>query len=82
MIEQFINRRNRLEACRQVMANKGSSCVDGMRGEELDVNLNRNRDVLATALINGRYKAQSILGVAIPKSNRAMARPDYWVYLQ
>ena len=69
MIEQIINRRNMLQACRQVMANKGSSGVDGMQVEELSVYLEENRDALATSLISGKYRAQSILGVAIPKSN-------------
>ena len=58
-----------LQACRQVMANKGSSGVDGMQVEELSVYLEENRDALATSLISGKYRAQSILGVAIPKSN-------------
>jgi group II intron reverse transcriptase/maturase len=72
MIEQVINRRNMQQACQQVVSNKGSSGVDGMTVEELSPFLKINRDKVATALVNGKYLPQPILGVEIPKSNGKM----------
>jgi group II intron reverse transcriptase/maturase len=72
MIEKIINRRNMLTACQQVVSNKGSAGVDGMTVDELHSFLKLNRDQLATSIINGKYTAQPILGVEIPKSNGKM----------
>ncbi|MEP7169980.1 MAG: group II intron reverse transcriptase/maturase [Bacteroidota bacterium] len=69
MIEQIINRKNMRLACQHVMANKGSAGVDGMRVTELPAYLKIHRDRIATALANGKYIPQPILGVEIPKSN-------------
>ena len=57
------------QACQHVVSNKGSAGVDGMSVEELSVFLKLNRDKIATALVNGTYLPQAILGVEIPKSN-------------
>ena len=72
MIEQVINRRNMQRACQQVVSNKGSAGADGMTVEELPSFLKVNRDKMATALVNGKYLPQPILGVEIPKSNGKM----------
>ena len=56
-------------ACRQVLSNKGSAGVDGMPVSELPAHLEENREAIATALCNGKYLPQPILGVSIPKSN-------------
>lgn len=69
MIEKVINRRNMQRACKQVVANKGSAGVDGMSVKELSAHLRKNRDKIATSMVNGKYLPQPILGVAIPKSN-------------
>jgi group II intron reverse transcriptase/maturase len=69
MIEKVISRKNMRLACRQVVANKGSSGVDGMTVEQLPAYLQENRDAIAAALCNGGYLPQPILGVEIPKSN-------------
>ena len=61
-----------LFACQSVVSNAGSAGVDGMKVEELYAYLRTNSDRIATALTNGRYKAQPILGVEIPKSNGKM----------
>jgi len=57
------------QACRQVVQNKGSTGVDGMAVGELPAHLEENRERIATALCNGSYLPQPILGVKIPKSN-------------
>lgn len=69
MIEQIINRRNMQKAYLHVLSNKGSAGVDGMTVKELSSHLKVNREAIATALTNGTYLPQTILGVEIPKSN-------------
>ena len=56
-------------ACQQVVSNKGSAGVDGMPVEELSAYLEINREQITTALSEGKYLPQPILGVEIPKSN-------------
>ena len=56
-------------ACGQVVSNKGSAGVDGMPVEELSAYLEINREQITTALSEGKYLPQPILGVEIPKSN-------------
>src|SRR5690606_21932322 len=67
--ERVISRKNMHKAYRQVVSNGGSAGVDGMTVTALRQHLNKNRDAIATAVCNGRYLPQSILGVAIPKEN-------------
>jgi len=57
------------KAYRQVVSNQGSAGVDSMPVSELLNHLNVNRNALATAVCNGSYLPQAILGVEIPKSN-------------
>jgi RNA-directed DNA polymerase len=67
MIEQILNRRNLLKACRQVEKNKGSSGVDGMPVSQLRDYLEQTRTTLLTRILTNSYVAQPILGVVIPK---------------
>jgi retron-type reverse transcriptase len=69
MIEKIISRKNMRLACGHVMSNKGSAGVDGMSVRELPAHLKIHRDRIATAMANGKYLPQPILGVEIPKSN-------------
>lgn len=69
MIEKVRYRGNLLLAYRQVLANQGSAGVDGMSVSALAAHLQVNQDALVTAIINGQYLPQPILGVAIPKNN-------------
>ena len=69
MIEKVVNRKNMLRAYQQVMSNQGSAGVDGMSVEELSNHLHKNRDKIVADVCNGKYLPQTILGVAIPKSN-------------
>lgn len=56
-------------ACSHVVQNKGSAGVDGMTVKELTIFVKENRDKIATAMCDGKYLPQAILGVEIPKSN-------------
>jgi group II intron reverse transcriptase/maturase len=69
MIEQVINRRNMHLAYRQVVRNKGSAGVDGMRVNELKQHIDKDREAIVLSIIKGSYLPQSILGVSIPKGN-------------
>lgn len=69
MIEKVVHRVNMLKACHQVVSNKGSAGVDGMHVKELLHHLKINRDKIVTAVSEGSYLPQTILGVEIPKSN-------------
>ena len=61
MIEQVITRKNMRLACTHVVQNKGSAGVDGMQVSELNDYVQKHREQLATALINGTYLPQPIL---------------------
>jgi len=69
MIEQVINRRNMQQAYRQVKQNKGSAGIDGMQVKELTAYVKQHRDAIATALYNGTYLPQAILGVDPSEAN-------------
>src|SRR5690554_5171752 len=69
MIEKVLNRKNLYKAYRQVVRNKGSAGVDGMKVTELFSYLESNRDRIATSILNHTYVPQPIRGVEIPKSN-------------
>lgn len=69
MIEQVLNRKNLYKAYRQVMRNKGSAGVDGMKVTELFSYLESNRDNIVISILNHTYVPKPIKGVEIPKSN-------------
>ena len=58
-----------MRAYRQVKQNKGSAGVDGMPVKELYEYLTNNRERIESALREGKYLPQAILGVEIHKSN-------------
>ena len=72
MIEQILNRRNVMQAYRQVVSNKGSAGTDGMTVKELYLYLTNNKERIEAELRHGTYLPQAILGVEIPKSNGKM----------
>ena len=69
MIGKVLNRKNLFKAYRQVVRNKGSAGVDGMKVTELFSYLENNRDRIATSILNHTYVPNPIKGVEIPKSN-------------
>ncbi|WP_194778651.1 group II intron reverse transcriptase/maturase [Pararhodonellum marinum] len=69
MIEKVLNRKNLYKAYRQVVRNKGSAGVDGMKVTELLSYLESNGDKIATSILNHTYVPKPIKGVEIPKSN-------------
>ena len=69
MIEKILQPKNLYKAYRKVVANKGSSGVDGMSVNELKSYRDQNGIKLMTSILNRKYVPQSIRGVEIPKSN-------------
>ncbi|WP_232835115.1 hypothetical protein [Pleomorphovibrio marinus] len=62
MIEKVLNRKNLYKAYRQVVRNKGSAGVDGMKVTELFSYLESNRDRIATSILNHTYVPKPIKG--------------------
>lgn len=56
-------------AYRQVVRNKGSAGVDGMRVNELKQHIDKDREAIVISIIKATYLPQPILGVSIPKGN-------------
>jgi len=67
LLEQVVDRRNMLKACRRVVSNGGSPGVDGMSTQDLWVWLQRNHDRLAKSLLEGSYRPQPVRLVEIEK---------------
>jgi len=69
MIEQILSARNLSIARNKVIANKGSSGVDGMEVSELKDFIQSERSAVCTSIIHRSYKKSPIRGVEIPKGN-------------
>lgn len=69
MIEQVVHPYNVQKALQQVIANKGSAGVDGMKTSQLEAYFREHKPTLLGKVRGNCYKPQSILGVEIPKSN-------------
>lgn len=61
MIEQVLNRRNRMRAYRQVVSNKGSAGIDGMAVTDLYAHLTKNREQLRITLERLRKRGYEAL---------------------
>ena len=69
MIERVVHNPNLHKARQRVVSNGGSAGVDRMSVAELAEHLLVHGEELRQAVLEGRYRARPILGVAIPKSN-------------
>jgi group II intron reverse transcriptase/maturase len=69
MIERVLRPKNLTLAYRQVVSNKGSAGVDGMKVYELKSFIDDNRTTIALRILNRKYIPQAIKGVEIPKPN-------------
>ena len=67
LMEQIVDRRNMVKACRRVVGNGGSPGVDGMKTEELWGWLQRNHTRLAESLLEGSYHPQPVRLAKIEK---------------
>ena len=69
LLEKIVDKRNFFEAYKKVVANKGSSGIDGMRVDELLTYLQENYEILKANLLSGSYKPLPVRRVEIPKPN-------------
>lgn len=69
LLEKIVEKRNFFEAYKKVVANKGSSGIDGMRVDELLSFLQGNYETLKENVLSGKYKPQAVKRVEIPKPN-------------
>lgn len=69
MIERVVHPYNLQKAVEQVVSNKGSAGVDGIKTSQLKALFSQRKDQLLEAIRQGNYQPQAILGVEIPKGN-------------
>lgn len=69
MIAQVIHSYNLQKALRQVVVNKGSAGVDGLKTTQLADYFREHKPALLEGIKNNRYLPQPILGVEIPKGS-------------
>lgn len=67
MIAQVLHPYNLQKALRQVVANKGSAGVDGLKTSQLADYFREHKTVILEEIKGERYLPQAILGVEIPK---------------
>ena len=67
MIERVVHPYNLQKAVEQVVSNKGSAGVDGIKTSQLKTLFPKRKDQLLEAIRQGNYQPQPILGVEIPK---------------
>ena len=72
LIEAMVSGKTAEAALRNVEANKGAPGVDGMRTEELRPYLMKHWVKLRQALLDGKYRPESVRRVEIPKSDGGM----------
>ena len=69
LIEVITSRENLNKAYKKVVANKGSSGVDGISVEQLGQHIKENREKIVSSLKNRTYFPMPVKRVYIPKSN-------------
>ena len=69
MIERVVHPYNLQKALEQVISNKGSAGVDGIKTSQLKMLFPERKEQLLEAIRQGNYLPQAILGVEIPKGN-------------
>jgi group II intron reverse transcriptase/maturase len=69
MIERAVHPYNLQKAVEQVISNKGSAGVDGIKTTQLKMLFPQRKAQLLEAIRQGNYLPQAILGVEIPKGN-------------
>jgi group II intron reverse transcriptase/maturase len=69
MIERVVHPYNLQKALEQVIRNKGSAGVDGLKTTQLKTVFPKMKEQLLEAVRQGSYLPQAILGVEIPKDN-------------
>ena len=63
MVEQVLHPYNLQRALRQVIVNKGSAGVDGMKISELSEHFRKEKEIIIRSIKDENYLPQTILGV-------------------
>ena len=71
MVEQVLHPYNLQRALRQVIVNKGSAGVDGMKVYELSEYFRNEKEIIIGSIKDENYLPEAILGVEIPKGEGA-----------
>ena len=74
MVEQVLHPRNLQRALQQVILNKGSAGVDGIKASQLAQHFQLHKAVIIEDIRENKYLPQPILGVEIPKE---MVKHDF-----
>ena len=69
LIEVILSKENLNRAYKKVVANKGTSGVDGVTVEELGDYIRENKDAVVTSIRNRTYMPKPVRRVYIPKDN-------------
>jgi len=69
LMEEVCERENLLQAYKQVLSNKGSPGIDGMRVEDLEGYLQHHWQDIKEQLLSDKYRPQPVKRVEIPKPN-------------
>jgi len=69
MLRKVLENQNVLRAYKQVVSNKGSAGVDGVKTSELKAYMQENWERIKEEITKGHYQPNAIKGVEIPKSN-------------
>ena len=69
LVEKIVSYDNLHNAYKQVVSNKGSAGIDGMKTDELWMFLQRNREAIRAAILSGDYYPNAVKGIFIPKPN-------------
>lgn len=69
LMEQVVSFRNISRAVEKVMANKGTSGIDGLKVNDLPAYMAANWEQIKAQLLSGTYVPQTVRGVEIPKPN-------------
>ena len=67
LLEKVLIRENLKTAYRNVVRNKGTSGIDGIRTEDLTSWLREHWPEMREELVSGKYRPKAILGINIPK---------------
>jgi RNA-directed DNA polymerase len=74
MLEEILSRENMTKAFKRVKSNKGTSGIDGMTVDELQLFLQPNWSFIKTEILEGKYKPSPVKKVEIPKADGSKRR--------
>ena len=74
LLEKILDDNNLYSAYKQVYKNKGTSGIDGITVEELEIYMNKHKEEIKEQIRNLKYKPSPVRRVEIPKENGKMRK--------